>query len=162
MSQWRWNVMQNSTRRGSMSLPLQVQSPLYHFKSRILALVATQVVSVVMVSRLFGISRKTFYTYRHQAEQGSLASCNCTPRVHGSANPQRIIEAVLHAKAQAPSFGKQRLANVLYHPGIVISPNTVQRILRKHALPVPPVIYSPCHWSAFEAWAPHAIWAMDI
>src|SRR5215831_6110056 len=40
-----------------MSLPIQVQSQLYHFKSRILALVATQVFSVVMVSQLFGISR---------------------------------------------------------------------------------------------------------
>ena len=41
-----------------MSLPIQAQSQLYHFKSRILALVAAQVFSVVMVSRLFGISRK--------------------------------------------------------------------------------------------------------
>jgi transposase InsO family protein len=69
---------------------------------------------------------------------------------------------VLQAKTQSPSFGKQRLANVLYHQGIVISPNTVQRILRQHAPPVPAVIRPPCHWSAFEALAPHAIWAMDI
>src|SRR4030095_138286 len=106
MSQWRWNVRQNSTRRGFMSLPIQVQPQLCHFKSRILALVAAQVFSVVMVSRLFGISRKTFYKYRHQAEHGNLASCDCTPRVHGSAKPQRIREAVLYAKAQSPSFGK--------------------------------------------------------
>jgi len=85
-----------------------------------------------------------------------------TPRVHGSAKPQRIIEAVLHAKAQYPSFGKQRLANVLYHQGIVISPNTVQRILRKHSLSVPPVPCPPRSWSAFEALAPHVLWAMDI
>src|SRR5207247_1092561 len=162
MSQWRWNVMQNSTRRGFMSLPIQVQSQLYYFKSRILALVAAQVFSVVMVSRLFGISRKTFYTYRHQAEQGRLTAFDCTPHVHGSAKPQPIIDAVLHAKAQHPSFGKQRLANVLYHQGIRISPNTVQRILRKHAPPVPPITCPPCHWSAFEALAPHALWAMDI
>src|SRR5215831_19269444 len=157
MSRWRWNVVQNSTRRGYMSLPLQVQSQLYHFKSRILALVATQVFSVVMVSRLFGISRKTFYKYHHQAEQGSLASCNCTPRVHGSAKPQRIIDAVLQAKAHSPSFGKQRLANVLSHQGIAISPNTIPRILRKHAPPVPAVPCPPCPWSAFEAWAPHTM-----
>jgi transposase InsO family protein len=154
--------MQNSTRRGFMSPPIQVQSQLYHFKSRILALVAAQVFSVVMVSRLFGISRKTFYKYRHQAEHGNLASCDCTPRVHGSAKPQRIIDAVLHAKAHSPSFGKQRLANVLYHQGIAISPNTVQRILRQLAPPVPAVPCPPCHWSAFEALAPHALWAMDI
>ena len=42
-----------------MALPIQVQSQLYHFKSRILALVAAQVFRMVMVSRLFGISRKT-------------------------------------------------------------------------------------------------------
>src|SRR5262249_3869862 len=154
--------MQNSTRRGSMSLPIQVQSQLYHFKSRILALVTAQVFSVVMVSRLFGISRKTFYKYRQQAEQGSLASCNCTPRVHGSAKPQRIIDAVLQAKAHPQICGKQRLATFLYHQGIAIPPNTIQRILRKHAPPVPAVPSPPCHWSAFEALAPHAMWAMDI
>ena len=145
-----------------MSLPIQAQSQLYHFKSRILALVAAQVFSVVMVSRLFGISRKTFYTYRQQAAQGRLASCDCTPHVHGSAKPQHIRDAVLQAKAHYPNFGKQRLANVLYHQGMVISPNTVQRIVRQHAPPVPPVTCPPCHWSAFEALAPHALWAMDI
>src|SRR6266700_7815942 len=148
MSQWRWNVMQNSTRRGYMSLPIQVQSQLYHFKSRLLALVAAQVFSVVMVSRLFGISRKTFYKYRHQAEQGCLASFDGTPRVHGLAKPPHIIAAVLRAKAQYPNFGKQRLANVLYHQGIVISPNTVQRIVRKQALSAPPVPCSRRRWHA--------------
>src|SRR5438094_10485325 len=83
-------------------------SQLYHFKSRILALVAAQVFSVVMVSRLFGISRKTFYTYRHQAEQGRLTAFDCTPHVHGSAKPQPIIDPVLHAHAQHPSLGKHR------------------------------------------------------
>src|SRR5437667_3848110 len=68
------NVIHNSPRRCYMSLTIQVRSQLYHFKSRILALVAAQVFSVVMVSRLFGISRKTFYKYRHEAEQGRLAS----------------------------------------------------------------------------------------
>ena len=78
-----------------MSLPRQVQFRLSHFKSHILGLVAAHVFSVAMVSRLFGISRNTFYKYRHQAEQGRLASFDCTPRVHGSAKPQRIIDAVL-------------------------------------------------------------------
>jgi hypothetical protein len=141
---------------------MQVQSRLYHFKTQMLSLVAAPVFSVVMVSRLFGISRNTFYKYRHQAEQGSLASFDCTPRVHGSAKPQRIMDAVLRAEAQYPSFGKQRLANVLYHQGIRISPNTVQRILQKDAPCVPPVTCPRRHWNAFEALAPHVIWAMDI
>jgi transposase InsO family protein len=145
-----------------MSLPIQVQSRLYHFKSHILGLVAAHVFSVVMVSRLFGISRKTFYKYRHQAEQGNLASCDCTPRVHGSAKPQCVIDAVLRTKAQYPSFGKQRLANVLYHQGMRIAPNTVQRILRKHTPLVPPVTCPLRPWNAFEAMAPHVLWAMDI
>ena len=38
--------------------------------------------------------------YRHQAEQGSLASVGCTPHIHGSAPPQPIIDAVRRAKAQ--------------------------------------------------------------
>jgi hypothetical protein len=82
-----------------------------------LGLVAAHVFSVVMVSRLFGISRNTFYKYRHQAEQGRLASFDCTPRVHGSAKPQPIIDAVLRAKAQYPSFGKQRL---VLHPLLIL------------------------------------------
>ena len=64
-----------------MSLPIQVQSRLYHFKIHILAL----------VSRLFGLSRTTFDKYRHQAEQGRLASLDCTPRVHGSAKPPQFF-----------------------------------------------------------------------
>src|SRR5215211_5682859 len=154
--------MQNSTQRGFMSLPMQVQSQLSHFKRRILALVAAHVFSVVMVSRLFGISRKTFYKYRQQAEQGRLASFDCTPRVHGLAKPPQIIAAVLRAKAQYPSFGKQRLANVLSHQGVLISPNTVQRILREHAPAVPSVACLRHRWHAFEALAPHVLWAMDI
>jgi transposase InsO family protein len=145
-----------------MSLPMQVQSRLYHFKSHILGLVAAHVFSVAMVSRLFGISRTTFYKYRHQAEQGRLASFDCTPHVHGSATPPHIIEAVWRAKVQYPSFGKQRLANVLYHQGVLISPNTVQRILRTEAPAVPPVPCPRHRWNAFEALAPHVIWAMDI
>ena len=145
-----------------MSLPMQVQSRLYHFKSHILGLVAAHVFSVAMVSRLFGISRTTFYKYRHQAEQGRLASFDCTPHVHGSATPPHIIEAVLRAKVQYPSFGKQRLANVLYHQGVLISPNTVQRIVRTEAPAVPPVPCPRHRWNAFEALAPHVIWAMDI
>jgi len=145
-----------------MSLPMQVQSRLYHFKTQMLGVVAAHVFSVVMVSRLFGISRNTFYKYCHQAEQGSLASFDCTPHVHGSAKPQPIVDAVLRAKAQYPSFGKQRLANLLYHQGVRISPNTVQRILRKEAPSVPPVPCPRHRWNAFEALAPHVIWAMDI
>jgi hypothetical protein len=41
-----------------------------------------------------------------------------------------------------PSFGKQRLATILYHQGIIISPNTVHCIVRKHAPPAPAVTYS--------------------
>jgi transposase len=151
--------MKNSTWRVDMSLPRQVQSRLYHFKSHILGLVAAHVFSVAMVSRLFGISRQTFYKYRRQAEQGRLASFDCTPRVHGSAKPPQIIAAVLRAKAQYSSFGKQRLANVLYHQGVLISPNTVQRILREHAPAVPSVAGMRRRWHAFEALAPHVLWA---
>ena len=74
-----------------MSLPMQVQSRLYHFKSHILGLVAAHVLSVALVSRLFGLSRTTFDTYRHQAEQGRLASLDCTSRVHGSATPPQFF-----------------------------------------------------------------------
>jgi hypothetical protein len=58
-----------------MSLPMQVQSQLYRVKTPLLAVVAAHVFSVVLVSRLFGIARTTFSTYRQQAEPGRLASC---------------------------------------------------------------------------------------
>src|SRR5712691_6379998 len=145
-----------------MSLPRHVQSRLYHLTRPILGLVAAHVCSVVMVSRLFGLSRKTFDTYRHQAAQGNLASCDGTPRVHGSAQPQWVIDAGWRAKAHSPSFGTPRLANVLSHPGLRLAPNPVQRILRKPTPLGPPV---PCPlrpWNAWEAMAPHVLCAMDI
>ena len=74
-----------------MSLPRQVQSRLDHFKSHILALAAAHVFRVALVSRLFGLARTTFDTYRHQAEQGRLASFDGTPRVHGSAKPPQFF-----------------------------------------------------------------------
>ena len=52
---------------------------------------AAPVLSGAMVSRLFGLARTTFDTYRHQAEQGRLASFDCTPRVHGSAQPPQFF-----------------------------------------------------------------------
>jgi len=64
-----------------MSLPIQVHLRLYHLKIHTLAL----------ASRLFGLSRTTFDQYRHQAEQGRLASLDGTPRVHGSAKPPQFF-----------------------------------------------------------------------
>ena len=82
-----------------MSLPMQVQSRLITSKATSLGLVAAHIFSVTMASRLFGISRTTFYQYRHQAEQGRLASFDCTPRVHGSAKPPQFA---LEAQRCAP------------------------------------------------------------
>src|SRR3989442_1427047 len=113
MSTRKWNVTKNSTRRDYMSLPIQVQSQLYHFKSHILGLVAVHVFSVVMVSRLFGISRTTFDTDRQQAEQGHLASGDCTPRVHGSPKPQgsvtkRLLGIPVQRTSQCKTRGEER------------------------------------------------------
>jgi hypothetical protein len=162
MSRWKWNVVPNSTRRGSRSLPIQAPSQLYHCTSRILALGAAQGFSVVMVFRLFGIARKTFYKYRPQAAQGSRASFACTPRVHGLAKPPHIVAAGLRAKAPSPGFGKPRRANVLYHPGVLISPTTVQRIVREPAPAMPSVACLRRRWHAWEALAPDLLWAMAI
>jgi hypothetical protein len=144
-----------------MSLPIHVQSQLYHCKSRRLALVAAPVCSVGMVSRLCDISRKTLSHERHQAEPGRLASWDGPPRGHGSATPQRRREAVLQAQAHAPGGGQQRRAPSLAHPGMALSPKTVQRLLRPQALPGPAVPGPPGPWSACAALAPHALWARD-
>src|SRR5215471_11414204 len=164
MSKPRWNVMQNSPPPGEVTCHCQYKlSPNCTTSKAAYWLWSRRRSSVWSWSPGSSASPvKTFYKYRHQAAQGRLASCDCTPHVHGSAKPQHIIDAVLHAKAHYPNFGKQRLTNVLYHQGIVISPNTVQRILRQHTPPVPPVTCPPCHWSVFEALAPHVLWAMDI
>jgi putative transposase len=145
-----------------MSLPVQVQSRLHHFRSQLQNLVAARLFSVVMVCRIFGISRTTFYQYRLLAEEGKQASFDCSPHRHGSAKPQAVIDTVLSARLQFPSFGKQRLANILFHQQIHIAPNTVQSILKKHSLTLPQAKRQPLHWNRFEAIAPNAIWAIDI
>src|SRR5215471_14243075 len=145
-----------------MSVPVQVQSRLHHFKSQLLRLVTARLFSVVMVCRIFGISRTTFYQYRLLAAEGRLASFDCSPRRRGSAKPQAVVDAVLSARLQYPNFGKQRLSNILFHQRIRIAPNTVQTILRKHSLTLPQAKRQPLHWSRFEAIAPNVIWQMDI
>jgi hypothetical protein len=50
----------------------------------------------------------------------------------------------------------------LYRGSAVKLTMPVQRILRKEAPSVPPVPCPRHRWNAFEALAPHVIWAMDI
>jgi len=105
------------------------QSRLYHAKPRCW-FGRCACLQLVWSPVLFGISRNTFYKYCHQAEQGVWHPLIALPHVHGSAKPQPIIDPVLACQAQYPSFGKQPTANLLLPPRRLISPNTVQRILR--------------------------------
>ena len=61
-----------------------------------------------------------------------------------------------------PASASSDWPTFLSHQGVLISPNTVQRILREHAPVVPSVAGLRRRWHAFEALAPHVLWAMDI
>ena len=145
-----------------MQITAHIQSRLIHFKKQILNIVAAEIISIVVVCRIFDISRTTFYKYRKQKEIGQLGINSCAPHNHGRAKEQEIIDIVLNAKAMYPKYGKKRLSNILRSWGIRISPNTVQNILKQHNLELNPFKKKQSLGKLFEAIAPNMIWSIDI
>jgi transposase InsO family protein len=145
-----------------MQLPAQVNNRLTHFKKQMVQLAAGKIFSVVFLCYVFGISRNTFYKYRHLAAAGQLDYVGCAPHHHGLAKTQAVIDAVLAAREQFPDQGKKRLARYLREHGTPMSANTVQRILRAYGKALPARKHQRRAYRRFEAIAPNVIWSIDI
>ena len=127
---------------------------LYHFKSRMLALVLRRSSVWSWSPGSWASPGETSYKYRHQAEQGSKASFDCAPRDHGLAKPPHIIAAVLHPAR---------------HQYTATASSNYTSFISTKVCSSPPILYSVCcpnvpqlchesqacdRWHAFEALAP--------
>jgi len=113
--------------------------PTVSLKTQMLGLVAAHVFQCGDVSRLFGISRNTFYKYCHQPSRAVWHPLIDSP-CHGSANLNLSLMPCCVPRHNT-ELRQAALANLLYHQGVLISPNTVRVSCATEAPSVPPV---PC------------------
>lgn len=149
------------------NLPYYAQSIIIKYRTQIL-LLAT-VLKITQVCMLFKISRTTYYKYQKRLREAidkehALAYLSSRPHLPKKV-PYEIELKVLEAKSECPSYyGKRRVARKLFErEGIKLSPNTVQKILRKYNQPVVLVEKKEKPWwHFFEAIRPHVYWQMDV
>ena len=127
--------------------------------------------SVAATCREFGISRPTGYKWIHRyAEHGAqgLADRSRAPRRHPNETPADVVEFVLSARAQHPTWGPRKLLAWLepIHPGLQLpAASTVATMLKRHGLVVPRrPRRRPCPTgTAPVAQAgPNAVWGTDF
>jgi transposase InsO family protein len=119
---------------------------------------------VTMIAREFGVSRKTFYKFKHRFEEEgvtglkdqSRAPCRRPRKI-----PQAVEEAIVEIRVLNPDFGPLRLQAELLRLGIKPpSHQGIQNVLERHHLN---------GWNAtpkreyrrFERSAPNELWQMD-
>lgn len=112
---------------------------LFHFRLRVLD-VAREYGSVSEACRLFGIHRSTFYRWKGQVERSGLEMLRPrerrAPRMPNQLLPV-IEERVLAFSIAHPGLGPRRISASLAQErwgGLLVSPNGVWRVLRRHGL----------------------------
>lgn len=145
-----------------MHLPAQVNNRLIHFKKQLLLLAKQKIFTVVLICKLFCISRNTFYKYCRRQIEGNLGYISSAPISHGRKKGEEIVAEVLAARERFPDYGKRRIAQYLKSHGISICANTVQSILKAHNKALPKPKRKKHCWCFFEAIAPNVLWSIDI
>ncbi len=88
-----------------------------------------------LTCRHFGISPDTFYRWRRRYNPRRLESLEAHSRrprrVRQPMTPPAVVERIRALRDQYPRWGKDKLAVLLRREGIVISPSTIGRILRR-------------------------------
>jgi transposase InsO family protein len=112
---------------------------LFQFRLRVLD-VARELGSVSEACRLFGIHRSTFYRWKGMVERSGLEMLRPrerrTPRMPNQLLPV-LEERVLAFSIAHPGLGPRRISASLAQPrwgGLLVSPNGVWRVLRRHGL----------------------------
>ncbi len=86
---------------------------------------------------MMGLSRDTFYRYKHAVEEGGIEALLEVNR--RKPNPKnrveaRVEEAVIGHALDYPAHGQVRVSNELHKQGIVVSPSGVRSIWLRHGL----------------------------
>jgi transposase InsO family protein len=96
--------------------------------------------SVSHACRVFGVHRSTYYAWKRQVDRHGLEMLRPRERRRPqmpNALPRMIEERILGFSIAHPGFGPRRVAAELARPkwgGIVVSPNGVWKVLRRHGL----------------------------
>jgi transposase InsO family protein len=108
----------------------------YQHRVRVLAH-SRETGNVAETCRTFGISRKTFYKWRHAAEQYGLDAlwpkARRRPQMP-NATPTHIVEVLLTLAVTAPTLGCRQYSDRLAGQGFEVSKSTVQNLLVAHGL----------------------------
>jgi transposase InsO family protein len=96
--------------------------------------------SVAHACRVFGVHRSTYYRWKRQVDRHGLEMLRPRERRRPqmpNALPRMIEERILAFAIAHPGFGPRRVASELARPkwgAIVVSPNGVWKVLRRHGL----------------------------
>lgn len=109
---------------------------LTHWRMKLLE-AAQQAGNVARTCRHFGISRKTFYKWRHRFEEhggGGLTDRARAPHRSPRATPAAVVSKIVYLR-QHYHFGPGKIADYLkrFH-GLSVACGTVHRILRRHGM----------------------------
>ena len=93
--------------------------------------------NVAATCRIFGVSRKTFYVWRHLAEQYGLEAL--VPKTRrapqmSTATPTWVVNELLTVAVTEPTIGCRQYADRLDERGYQVAKSTVQDILVRHEL----------------------------
>ena len=112
---------------------------LYAYRLRVLAS-ARELGSVAAACRVHGIHRSTFYRWRRQAERYGLEILRPRERRRPqmpNATPVLIEERIVAFALGHPGYGPARISSELRREkwgGLVVSPNGVYRVLKRHGI----------------------------
>jgi transposase len=98
---------------------------------------ANELQNISKACKLMGLSRETFYRYKHAIEEGGVSALidksrrkpNLLNRVDST-----IEQAVLDHAVEFPSHGQAKTSHELKKKGIVVSPSGVRSIWLRHHL----------------------------
>src|SRR3954471_20568570 len=111
---------------------------LFGYRLQLFALAART--SVSHACRVFGVHRSTYYAWKRQVDRHGLEMLRPRERRRPqmpNALPRMVEERILSFAIAHPGLGPRRVASELARPkwdGIIVSPNGVWKVLRRHGL----------------------------
>lgn len=98
---------------------------------------ASELKNISQACKVMGVSRDTFYRYRHAYQEGNIESLfeksRRKPNLHNRVEPQ-IEEKVIEYAIEYPAYGQVRMSNELRKQGVFISASGVRSIWLRHDL----------------------------
>lgn len=111
---------------------------LYGYRLQLFDLAART--TVVNACRVFGVHRSTYYTWKHQVDRHGLEMLRPRERrapAMPNQTPRLVEERIVGFALGQPGYGPKRISSELARErwgGILVSPSTVWRVLRRHGL----------------------------